>query len=299
MKTINLFILFILISFVGIKGQKPIVVSEDSIMIGNGMLPGLSVYIPEVDYEKTLKSWTKLLQTGTKSQVVTENAEMTIFGAILKDVIESPVNVYSLLIDRDSALYLAAAFELKKDQYIERATGEAEVAKAKSLLFDFAKEQYLDLVSGEVKIEENKLRDLEKEIGSLERDQSGMEKSIRSSNRTIDNEREKLISLNSELTAITSSIADERILYTSMEEGTLKDEKNDFIKELEKKKKKLTRSIESSNKKISKADRTITKATNDIPRNDRIQGKYRDELAAQEAVVQKYVDKLNTIKGYK
>jgi len=299
MKTIYLFILFILISCVGIKGQKPIVVSEDSLMVGNGMLPGLSVSIPEVDYEKTLKSWTKLLQAGTKSQVVTENAEMTIFGAILKNVIESPVNVYSILIDRDSTLYLAAAFELKKDQYIERATGEAEVAKAKSLLFDFAKEQYLDLVSEEVKIEENKLRDLEKEIGSLERDQSGMEKSIRSSNRTIDNEREKLISLNSELSSITLSIADERISFTSMEEGTLKDEKNDFIKDLEKKKKKLTRSIESSNKKISKAERTITKATNDIPRNDRIQGKYRDELTAQEAVLQKYVDKLNTIKGYK
>ncbi|MCU0454802.1 MAG: hypothetical protein MUE74_00750 [Bacteroidales bacterium] len=99
---------------------------EDSLQIGNSLLPAISVVIPEVIYEKTLDAWIKTLQSGTKSKVVTENGEMTIFGAILKDVTEFPVNVYSRFVEQDSVVFLAAAFETRKDLYIEKATGEAE-----------------------------------------------------------------------------------------------------------------------------------------------------------------------------
>ncbi len=39
--------LLILIPFFGIKAQKPVIVSDDSLKIGNSLLPGLSVTIPE------------------------------------------------------------------------------------------------------------------------------------------------------------------------------------------------------------------------------------------------------------
>ena len=299
MRTIFTIAFLILISSFGIKAQKPIVVVEDSLKIGNGMVPAIAVVIPEVEYEKTLTSWIKLLESVTKSKVITENAEMTIFGAIIKDITENPLNVYSKLIDRDSAIYLSAAFELKKDQYIERATGEAEVVRAKSVLFNFAKERYIDLVAEEVKAEEKKLSDLEKELGSLEKDQSGMEKSIRTSNKKISTENEKLIALDGELSRISATITDQRNLLSSMEEGDLKVEKEKYIKELESKRKKTQKAIESSEKRISKAEKNIDKANRDIPRNDRDQGNYRDRVDDQEAVLQKYIDKLNTIKGYR
>jgi hypothetical protein len=279
--------------------QKPIIMSEDSLRIGNGMLPAISVLIPEVQYDKTLKNWTKLLETGTKSKLMTENSEMSILGAILKSITPNAINVYSVLSDRDSALYLVAAFELKKDLYIARSTGEADFSKAKDLVFEFAKEQYVDLASEQLKAEENKLKDLDKELGSLQRDQSGMEKSIRKSNRTIDNERERLVELNTQLTTLTQRIADERIQYTTMDEGLTKDEKEKVLNGLEKERKKLTKTIASSEKRISKSEGSIKKANNDIPRNDRIQEKYNEEIRAQETVVQRFTDKLNTIKGYK
>jgi septal ring factor EnvC (AmiA/AmiB activator) len=272
---------------------------EDSIKIGNGMLPAISVLIPEVQYDKTLKNWTKLLETGTKSKLMTEHSEMSILGAIIKSITPNAINVYSVLSDRDSALYLAAAFELKKDVYIARSTGEADFSKAKDFVFEFAKGQYVDLASDQLKAEENKLKDLEKELGSLQRDQSGMEKSIRKNNRTIENERDRLVELNTQLTTLTQRIADERIQYTTMEEGLTKDEKEKALKVLEKDRKKLTKTIASSEKKISKAEGAIKKANNDIPRNDRIQEKYNEEIRAQETVVQRFTDKLNRIKGYK
>ncbi len=298
MKTICLTIILTLISCVWTNAQKPIIMSEDSIKIGNGMLPAISVLIPEVEYDKVLKNWTKLLETGTKSKLMTERGEMTILGSILKSITPNAINVYSVLTDRDSALYLAASFELKKDMYIDRSSGEAELSKAKSFIFEFARQEYVDLASEELKSEENKLKDLERELGSLEKDQSGMEKSIRKSNRTIDNEREKALDLNSQLTALTQRIADERIQFTTMDEGPMKEERDKLLKNLEKQRKRLTKSIASSERKISKAQGAIKKANNDIPRNDRIQLKYNDEINAQQAVVQRYTDKLNTIKNY-
>ena len=59
MKSFSILLLLLLISFTGIKAQKPILVSEDSITFGKGKLPGLSVTIPEVNYEKTLENMDK------------------------------------------------------------------------------------------------------------------------------------------------------------------------------------------------------------------------------------------------
>ncbi|MCJ7447066.1 MAG: hypothetical protein MUO72_05220 [Bacteroidales bacterium] len=299
MKSISIFLLLILIPFFGIKAQNPILISEDSLKVGNNRLPGLSVIIPEIEYENTLKNWIKELQTGTKSTVVTDNGEMSIFGALLKSITENPVNVYSKLIDQDSALNLQVAIEMKKDQYVERATGEAEVAKAKSFLLNFAKVQYVDLVTEQVKAEENKLKDIEKELGSLEKDQSGMQKSIRSNNKMISSEKDRLIVLNNELTSVSAAILEHNTQLSAMEAGDIKDEKVKYIKDLEKQKKKTLKAISSSENKISKAEKSIDNATRAIPKIDNTQERTRKRIADQEAVLQRYVDKLNTIKAYK
>ncbi|MBG0860984.1 MAG: hypothetical protein IQL11_15910 [Bacteroidales bacterium] len=299
MKPIPVILLLILSPLAGINAQKPIIISEDSITISNNRLPGFSVTIPEVEYEKTLKNWIKEIQTGTKSDVVTEGGEMSIFGAIIKSITENPVNIYSKLIDRDTVLNLQIVIELKKDQYVERASGEAEVAKSKTYLMNFAKTQYLELVSEQLKTEENKLKDIEKELGSLEKDQSGMEKSIRSNNKVITAEKERLIVLNNELTTVSAAIIEHNSQLSVMEPGDERDEKIKYIKDLEKQKKKTTKAISSSENKISKADRSINDATRAIPKIDNTQERTRSRISDQEAVVQKYIDKLNAIKAYK
>ena len=301
MKKSLLFVLLICIPAIGMKAQKPILILEDSLKVGNTLLPGITVVIPEVPYERTLKAWIKELESGTKSKVVDEAGGMSIFGAILKSITEFPVNVYSELIDRniDSTLALKVAIEMKKDQYIERATGEAELAKAKTFLFDFAKKQYIDLVAEQVKVEENKLKDMEKELGSLEKDQTGMEKSIRSNNRLISYEKEKLIELNNELTSVSAALVQHNTELSSMEAGNLREEKVKYIKDLEKQKKKTQKAIRSAENKIAKSEKSVDSSTRAIPRVGNTQDRTRNRIADQEAVLQKFVDKLNTVKGYK
>jgi len=299
MKLKVFFIFTALIPFSIINAQKPITLNEDSLKVGTNKYPGISVTIPEVEYEKTLKNWVKLQESGTKSKVVDDGGKMSIFGAFSKNISENPVNILSELTDRDSVLKLTAAIELKKDVYIERATGEAELSKAKQYLFDFAKEQYIDLVNEQLKLEENKLKDLQKELGGLEKDQSGMEKDIRSSNKLISSEKDELVVLNNELTTLSAAIIEHNAEYITMDPGEVKDEKAKYIKDLENQKKKTVKSIKKAENKISKAENTISHANRSIPKNDDTQERIRRLITDQEAVVQKFTDKLNRVKAFK
>jgi hypothetical protein len=298
MKSKFTILLLILIPFFGIKAQKPIIISEDSLNIGNSLLPGLSVTIPEVNYDKTLKVWIRDLQSGTKSKVISENGEMSIFGAKIKSISSTPVNVYSKLVRLDSMLQLFASFEIKKDQYAERSTGAPEFTKAYDYLKEFAKNQYIEVAKDQADTEEKKLRDLQKELSSLENDKSRMQKSIQSNNNSIISEKENITTQKNELDIVNIASMGQDSTLAAMEEGPAKKEKADQIKDLEKRKKKALNSIESSEKKIQRSNEEIDKATNGIPQNERMQEKVREQVVAQEAVYQRFADKLKKIKSF-
>jgi hypothetical protein len=299
MKHIYALFVLILISALGSKAQMPIEVSDVKLKVGSSEMPGLSVTIPEVDYEKTLKDWTKMLESGTRSNVVQENNEMSIFGANIKDISDDPVNVYSVLTNADSVLTLQAAFELKKDEFIERTVNDENYAKARKVVFDFAKNQYIDLASEQLKEEEKKLRSLESELSSLERDQVRMEKSTRSNKQLIAEEREKIELLNNELVSLSTEILGQSNKQGSMASGEVAEQSSDYIKDLEKQKKKVSKDLETSERKISKAEKEIEDNQRETPQNTNLQESAREEVSRQEAIVQGYTEKLNAIKDFK
>jgi chromosome segregation ATPase len=298
MKSISTLVFLVFISSIGIKAQKPVLVSEDSLKIGKGRLPGLSVIIPEVNYEKTLKIWIRELESGTKSKIVTENSEMSIFGAKIKEISPNPVNVYSKLTNLDSALQLNVSFEVKKDQYIERASGETDLIKAKNYLKEFAKNRYIDLAKDQADAEDKKLRELQRELSSLEKEKSRFQKSIQSENTSIVTEKDNIAIQNNELASVSAEIIEQNKQLGSMEEGTTKKEKTDYINGLEKRKKKVQSSIESSENRINKANNEIDKANAEIPRNDKMQEQVNDKIEKQQTVYQIFEDKIKTIKSF-
>ena len=297
MKRSIVFIALFLISVIGIKAQEPLIVSEENIQIGNSSLPGLSVTIPDANYEKTMKAWVKYLRSGSKSKVVTEKDEMTIFGAKIKDI-SNPVNVYSKLLRTDSGLKLSASFELKKNEYIERSADGGDFAKAQNYLQKFSKDQYLEIIKAQADIEAKKLRDIEKKLSSLERDKSRMQKSIRSDNTSVVSEKANIAVQENELTSVAASIAEQSELLTTMESGPDQKEKSKLVKDLKSKKKKIEKSLKSSKKKIKKTNSASDKATLNISGNERMQNDLKAEIAIQKKVYQGYLDQLKTIKSY-
>jgi hypothetical protein len=290
---------FLILTFCSvIKAQMPVSVTEDSLKLGKSTLPGISVTIPEVNYENTLKAWTKNLESGSKSKVVTENSEMSIFGAKIKEISPNPVNVYSKMIKLDSTLKLTVSFELKKDQYVDRTGTAAEFPKAEDYLKQFAKNQYIDVVKTQVDIEDKKLRDIEKELSSLEKEKNRMQKSISSNNTTVANEKENITVLNNELTTVTAAIVEHNRQLDTMSAGPAKEEKIKYLKDLDKRKKKAQSSIESSENKINKTNNDTDKTNAEIPKNEKMQEQVNEKIQNQQAVLQKYTDKLKKIKSY-
>ena len=292
MKSISTLVLLVYSFTIGIKAQMPVSVSADSLKVGKTSLPALMVTIPEVNYENTLKAWIKELESGTKSKVVTENNEMTIFGAKLKDISSNPVNVYSKMIKLDSTVQLTASFELKKDEYVDRTGTAAEFSKAENYLKQFAKNQYIELVKKQADVEDKKLREIEKELSSLEKEKNKMQKSISSNNTTIANEKENITVQNNEVTTASAAIVEHNRLLDTMSTGPDKEEKIKYIKDLEKRKKKAESSIESSQNKIDRTNNDTDKTNSEIPKNDKMQEQVNEKIQAQQAVLQKFSDKL-------
>jgi peptidoglycan hydrolase CwlO-like protein len=297
MKSISILLFLVAVSCLDLKAQKPIIVSEDSITFGKGKLPGLSVVIPEVSYEKTLKAWMRELQSGTNSKLITENNEMSIFGAKLKDVSPNPVNVYSKLMNVDSALKLNVAIEVKKDTYIDR-TSETDLSKTKLYVKEFAKNQYIDLVKDQVDSEDKKLRELEKELSSLEKEKTSLQKSIESDNTSLVTEKDNITIQNNELASVTADIVEQNNQLGSASDAQTKKAKKDYISSLEKRKKKVQSSLESSENRINKTNNEIDKANAEIPRNEKMQEQVSEKIEKQKAACQKFADKIKTIKTY-
>lgn len=299
MKNSTLIFLFVLmLTAPALHAQKPIRVLEDSVQIGNNLYPGFNVTIPESNFENTLKNWVKLQETGTKSKVQTENGGMTIFGAIIKQVSSTPVNIYSRLRNEDTLSRLLVTFELKKDQYVDPSSGDLQLKATKDYLKEFAKSEYIDVIKGQIDNEEKILRDLNKQLGSLESSKARSENTASTQRTTITDEQDRLLVSQNELSLLSNEIRSKNNEMIALPVGAGRDAKSEQVKELEKRRKNLQREISKSENKINKAKSDINKADKAIPVNEQEQTVMQTKIDAQRAVVQLYVDKLNAVKLY-
>ena len=299
MKTILLSIIFLFVfGYVAIS-QKPLTITESKIDLKHGSVPGFMLAIPEVSYETINKSWIKSLQQGTKSDVQMDMGELSIFGAIIREISETPINVYGYVKDMDSVTILAAAFELKKDEYITSGTQSEKYAMAKEYLLKFAKDLYLDLAKDELRDEEKKLNKLESDLKSLENDKNKLEKMIQSNNTSIGSINDELVILRTSL----SSLNDELLIQTNqlneMEESPAKEEKTNYVNDLEKRIKKTNKDVESGDKKIIDLRSEIEKAqVDEIPENLLEQQRIKVAINQQKEVVRVSTEKYDAIKAY-
>ena len=299
MKRSNLILCLVLLAAgPALFGQKPIKVLEDSVQFGNYLYPGFNVTIPEANYDKILKDWVKTQENGTKSKVQTENGEMTIFGAIVKEVSPAPVNIYSRLMNEDTLTRLMVCIELKKDQYVESATGDIQLTSAKNYLKEFAKKEYMDVIKEQLAAEEKILRDLNKDLGGLENSKARSQRTAKNKRNTVNDEQEKLLVKHNELNLLSNEIITKNNEMMAMPVGAGRDAMASQITELEKRRKKLQKEISQGENRISKARSDIDQADRAIPRNENEQSVMKTKIDAQQAVVQSFIDKLNNVKLY-
>jgi len=125
-----------------------------------------------------------------------------------------------------------------------------------------------------------------------------LQKTIQSDNTDIVTEKDNITVQNNELASVTAEIVDQNKQLSATEDAATKKAKTDYINGLEKKKKKVQSSIESSQNKIDKLNSEIDKSNAEIPRNDKMQEQANDKIMKQQAVCDKFADKIKTIKAF-
>jgi peptidoglycan hydrolase CwlO-like protein len=299
MKGIKLSVMLALtISCAVIQAQKPIAVTEKSVSFKDAKYPGLVVNIPECNSETTTKNWIRELQSGTKSKVVTENTDMTITGAIIKEISPNPMTIYSKFMTQDSMLFLMVTFELAGNTFIEQSNGEKELTQAKAFLKQFAKDQYVEKVELDLKTEKKNLKELENGLESLQKEKMHTQKSIQSNKTDISEAKSNITILNGELSKLTEEITTQNNQMIGMQPGAVKDEKADYLKSIEKRRKKVLNETESAENKISKRNSEIEEFEDNIVKNEADQEAMKGKITQQELVVKKYEEKLAKVKSF-
>ncbi len=299
MKAIRLLVLLALtIAGTVLNAQKPITVTDDTVSFNDAKYPGVVVTFPEFNFEKVKKDWIKELESGTKSKMVIENDEMTIFGANLKKISPNPVNIFSKFINRDTVLLLGVTIELERGKYVETSTGENELTEVKVFLRKFARDHYVEVVEEELKVKNKAHKDLENELESLQDKNYKINKSIESNKTDISETEIKITMMNNEADKLTKEIIEQRGVLTSTEAGIARDQKEDYIKDTEKAKKKLVKDIESSRNKITKMRAEIEEFEDEIVKNESDQQLMKQKIAQHELVVKQCENKLETVKGF-
>jgi len=287
-------IFFIFISLA--KAQKPITITDDTIKFGNTLCPGIWVDIPEVNVEAARANWKKTIEKGSKSKAIINGSEITIFGALLKDISETPINIFSALKNNDSVVKLFVAVELQRDVFTSINSKEHE--QMKSMAKQFSKDQYIEVAEEQLSAQESKLKDLEKELASLRKDKKKLDEMIQSSNASIAQENYQIASVKKSIEVTDNALDAKSTELSTMANDDSKKAVQSEVKNLQKEKKSNLKKISASENRISKANDAIKDSNNAISLNLKHQEDVSFKINTQKLEVKKYSEKLKTIESY-
>lgn len=293
---ILLMMLGFLFSISNVVAQVPIKTTDDVLTFGNTQSPGVWVNIPETSVDNIRKDWVKILERGTKSKALVNGKEVTIFGAQAKELAGDPINIFSIVEEKDSSVMIFASIELKRDEFITKDS--PQYTALNNMLLAFAKEKYTAVAEGQLAQESKKLKDLEKSLESLRKTKDKLEKEIKSDQTTIDQENYKIVNAQKELAEHDRNLDSKGTELAKLDAKEERKAKESEIKDLQKKKKSSQKDIASSESKISKSTNNIADNNTAIAVNLKEQSKVMTDIADQTMRMRNYESKLNTIKAY-
>lgn len=281
-------------------GQKTIEVSGVDFKLGEDEYSGVQVMIPEVDHELVENMWIKEIEKRTKSKVSqAHQGEITIFGAFLKSAGEEPVNIYSQIIPRDSIVELNACIELKRNEFITENLYESEFNQLKAFMHDFGKEAYVEEVEEQLEAKEAVLKVLEKELKTIQNDKESLEKKISKNEHAITVSEDDIRITDADIAIKNEELARSKVRLGSVGDDLIQRETVEAeIKDIEKEKKKMLKSVEKDKKSIVGYNSDIDNIKLEIPALIEQQNQKLEEIARQRNTVNLFENKLTTVTNY-
>ena len=294
-------ILTLLLASLSASSQVTIEVKNTEAIMSKGTQPCYVVQIPQADLKTVQQNWIKKLQEGTKSKVKEIGQELLLAGAVKAEFTSDTVNIYSLLILKDSAIILNAFIEIDstffspKEDKTDLASDKIDNS-IRNYIRTFAVEQYKIAVEDELEGEEKILNTLEDDLEKLEKEEENLTKEISSLENDIEEKEREIKEID-----IKSDQKQQEILGHSASMLTITGEAEkkaakEKEKELEKEKKGLEKDRSKAKDDISSYKANIEKNQKEIEESQENQELKKDEILNQQEVVKQVQVKLGGIK---
>lgn len=287
---------------VQLSAQKEISVITTTLTMSQGDQPAYVVEIPEGNYETTHKNWEKKIRQNTKNKIVEKDHELFMEGTLIEEIYNKPMNIYSAIIKGDSSLKLVAVFEIDS-VFFDHATAEESLqsekinSQIKHYLQNFASLQYMYAVEDELGREEAVLKEKQKDLAGLAKENENLLKKIAENEQNIRNSEDAISSYELDNERKQNEInAKKESLSGISNDPQLAEQAKDQLKSLEKEKKNLENKLEKEQKNLVEYQANIESLNTEVERNLELQTAKKEEIDKQELVVEDVRKKLNGIK---
>lgn len=283
------------------KSQITIQVEQVKATMSKGENTGFKTFIPQAKMEDVKKAWIKQLEAGTKAESIESGYEINITGAAAPEISPNPVNIYSILNQTDTVITLIAFLEIDSvffnpDTYPDPLVKDKIVSGITNYLRRFATAQYEVAVEDELKMEQDKLKDLEKQLDALKNDQEKAEKAIKGEESDISSADDEIRVLEAQSTQQSEQIQAKRLANLGISDKEARKVAEKELKDLEKEKDKTDKQIEKLEKEKVTSNNDIKDYNKAIDESVEEQGQVETQIEEQEAVVEKVEAKLKGIK---
>jgi hypothetical protein len=308
MKTIQRFIrtgicaaALILLMGMNCIAQKKIEVTNIQAKMSKGMQPCYFVEIPHAKLKTVQQNWIKKLQEGSKIKAKEINQEIVLAKALKPEFSTDTVNIYSILIQKDSAISMDVFIEFD-NTYFKPSGDKTDLASEKkdnsikNFIRSFAVDQYKLAVTGELEGEQEKLETLQNDLKKLVKEQENMEKDNSSLDNDIDKSEREIKEIEANIDLKNKAILDNNTSMLTITGDADKKAAQDKQKGLEKDKNKLEKDRSRAKDEISSDKSKIDKNKNEIEDNKKEQEDMTEQITKQTEVVTKVQTKLDGIK---
>jgi DNA repair exonuclease SbcCD ATPase subunit len=294
--------LFYLLFPLFLSSQENIEVTEQIVNMSQGEQPAYIVKVPESDYDQVLKEWEKIIRQDTKSKVEEYEHEIVIKGTHISSIYHKPINIYSAVINKDSAVKIVAVYEIDSVFFSfseERPDLNAEKTHhhIEKFMREFAVDQYKYAVSVALSDAEKLLKTKNKELNDLSKQNENYQKEVKESEQNIKSSEDLISSYEKDSERKLSEINSKKDAIAGLsDDAELSSQAKDQLKALEKEKKNIGNKLEKEQKNIVKNESNIEELNRLIEDNTEKQTAKKTEIESQENVVDAIKAKLAGIK---
>lgn len=290
--------MFLIYLVAPVFAQVEIEVTTDSVIMSKGLQPAYITMIPQTSMKPVKKVWSRKIKNKTKSKIITKDNELSLQSTYIDEIHSEPINVYSFLYEINNKVKLVSLFEI--DSLFFSYHDSTDIGQERihfgivKFMKEFAISEYTKSVQKELVAAEMNLDLLNKELKKIENKHEAYNKEVMTNEQKIKNSEDKILSLEKDNERKIEQIDRKKEAIDAItEDKNLYEVAKDQLKDLEKDKKKIEKSLEYERKEIIEFESAIFKANRKISKNLDLYDKKVEEIEEQQAKIEAIKAKLN------